>query len=171
MPRQSTPLSAYLDTSPTPAKKRTTGKNSRKIWAGAVLLGFLPSLSTTFASSVTINNNSAIEFGQGSQTTSVCDSSIIVAIGTDWSQSDGFFRVSALTLSDLDTTPGACAGKVLTVNALDADGIPLDLNGASPGNSLSISAFTSISTTDTEEISISGAINSVDVARVTIETA
>ena len=171
MSRQSTPLSAYLDMSPEPTKAGKFPKNSRKIWVGALLLAFLPSLSTTFASSVTINNNSAIEFGQGSQATTVCDSSITVAIGTEWSQPDGFFKVSSLTLSDLDTTVGHCAGKTLMVSALDSNGNPLDLNGQSAGNSLLINEFSSVSSTDTEVIQILGTINSVDIARVTIETA
>jgi hypothetical protein len=71
----------------------------------------------------------------------------------------------------LDTTVGHCAGKTLTVNALDSNGNPLDLNGQSAGNSLLINEFSSVSSTDTEVIQILGTINSVDIARVTIETA
>jgi hypothetical protein len=171
MARHSTPLSAYLDGPAAPIRAKKKVKNLRKLWIGALLLAFLPSLSTTFASSIAINNNAAIEFGQGSQATAVCDSSITVAIGTDWSQSNSFFKASSITLGDLDTTAGHCLGKTLTVKALNSSGDEIDLNGPESGNSLILSGFSAGTTSDTKVLSILGNVNSVDIARVTIETA
>lgn len=171
MAQHSTPLSAYLDGPAAPTKSKKPAKSSRKVWVGTLLLAFLPSLSTTFASSIAINSNSAIEFGQGQQATAVCDSSITVAIGTDWSPADAFFRASSITLGDLDTTSGHCLGKTLTVKALNSSGTEIDLNGATSGNALTLSVTTAGSTTATQALTISGSVNSVNIARVTIETA
>lgn len=172
MAQHSTPLSPYLDGASNPPKSKRVSANPRKIWIGAVLLAFLPSLSTTLASSIAINSNSAIEFGQGSQATVVCDSSITVAIGTEWSQVDTFFKASTITLGDLNTTSGACLGKTLTIKALSSSGSEIDLNGPSTsGNSLSLSVSSAGSTTATQVLNITGSVNSVEIARVTVETA
>jgi hypothetical protein len=171
MAHHSTPLSAYLDGPSVPAKAKKTVKNSRKMWIGALLLAFLPSLSTTFASSIAIGSPGPIEFGQGSQATAVCDSSILVAIGTEWSQNSSFFKATSITLGDLDTTSGHCLGKTLTVKALDSTGSEIDLNGATAGNALTLSGFSAGTDHDSKVLNISGTINSVDIARVTVETA
>jgi len=166
MAHHSTPLSAYLDGPSAPMKVKKTAKNTRKMWIGALLLAFLPSLSTTFASSIAINNNSAIEFGQGSQTASACDNSITVQIGTTFDNGSSIFRATSITLGDLDTS--ACLNKTLTVKALDVSGNTLDLK-------VDGSAITYVPTQDNGiqqvTLPITGTINSVDIARVTVETA
>jgi hypothetical protein len=166
MAHHSTPLSAYLDGPSVPAKTKKTVKNSRKIWIGALLLAFLPSLSTTFASSIAINNNAAIEFGQGSQATTVCDNSITVQIGTTYDNASSSFRATSITLGDLDTA--ACLNKTLTVKALDIAGNPLDLTG--DGSALTYQP-TSDQGVQQVPLTITGTVNSVDIARVTVETA
>lgn len=171
MSHNSTPLSAYLDGPTAPTKQKRISKNPRKMWIGALLLAFLPSLGTTFASSISINSDTAVEFGQGTQSTEVCDESITLAIGTEWSSASSFFRASTITLGDLDTTAGACLNKTITVKALNSSGTEIDLNGATTGNALTLPVSTAATATETRVLNIGGTINSVDIARITIETA
>lgn len=171
MANKSTPLSSYLDA---PVSQTNNVKRSgmkKKLWVGSLLLAFLPGLSTTLASSITINNSQSIEFGQGSQATAACDDSITVTIGTTWSQANSFFTASTLTLGDLNTTAGKCLNKTITVKALNSSGTEIDLNGAgTTGNALTHTVSSAGSATATQVLSVSGTVNSVDIARVTVET-
>jgi hypothetical protein len=166
MAHQSTPLSAYLDGPSTPIKAKKTAKNSRKMWVGALLLAFLPSLSTTFASSIAINSNAAIEFGQGSQATATCDNSITVQIGTTYDNGSSTFRATSITLGDVDTA--SCLNKTLTVKALNLSGNTLNL--MVDGSAIT---YTPTQNNGIQQVTlpITGTINSVDIARVTVETA
>ena len=90
---------------------------------GVAVMGFIPFLMSTFAASVTVGNG-ALEFGQGSQQAIACDSKIYIAMGEEWhgapaanDPSAGYFRVRAVTVSNLDLE--ACAGKKLRVRLID----------------------------------------------------
>ncbi len=169
MARHSTPLSAYLDGPTAPVKANNRAKNPRKLWIGALLLAFLPSLSTTFASSIAINTNNAIEFGQGSQATMVCDNSITVQIGTTYDNASSSFRATSITLGDLDTA--ACLNKTLTIKALDAYGNTLDLKSDGSAITYMPTEVSGPGGIDQITVPITGTINSIDIARVTVETA
>jgi hypothetical protein len=94
-----------------------------KFILGALVLGAVPLLISTFAASVTVGNGS-LEFGQGSQQATACDSTVFIAMGEEWhpsptatDASNGFFRVRAVTISNLDLT--TCAGKKLRLRLID----------------------------------------------------
>jgi hypothetical protein len=94
-----------------------------KIVFGIAVMGFIPFVMSTFAASVTVGNG-ALEFGQGSQQAIACDSKIYIAMGEEWhgapttnDPSAGFFRVRAVTVSNLDLQN--CAGKKLRVRLID----------------------------------------------------
>ncbi len=98
-------------------------KYKSKIVFGVAVMGFIPFIMSTFAASVTVGNG-ALEFGQGSQQAIACDSKIYIAMGEEWKgqpttndPSAGFFRVRAVTVSNLDLQ--ACAGKKLRVRLID----------------------------------------------------
>lgn len=98
-------------------------KYKSKILVGAALLTAIPFLLSTFAASVTVGSGS-LEFGQGSQQAIACDSQIYIAMGQEWygkpvegDPSAGYFRVRAVTVSNLDLD--ACAGKKLRVRLID----------------------------------------------------
>jgi hypothetical protein len=100
---------------------RTTGKT--KFLIGALVLGALPLLVSTFAASVTVGTGS-LEFGQGSQQATACDSTVFVAMGEEWhpmptaqDSSNGFFRVRSVTISNLDLQ--MCAAKKLRLRLID----------------------------------------------------
>ena len=98
-------------------------KYKSKIVLGVAVMGFIPFIMSTFAASVTVGNG-ALEFGQGSQQAVACDQKIYIAMGQEWKAapvendpSAGFFRVRAVTVSNLDLQN--CAGKKLRVRLID----------------------------------------------------
>jgi hypothetical protein len=100
-----------------------SGKYKSKIVLGVGLIASIPLILSTFAASVTVGTG-ALEFGQGSQQATACDQKIFVALGEEWhgaptpeDSSAGFFRVRAVTVSNLDLE--ACAGKKLRVRLID----------------------------------------------------
>jgi hypothetical protein len=98
-------------------------KYKSKIVFGVAIMAFIPFLLSTFAASVTVGNG-ALEFGQGSQQAIACDSKIYIAMGEEWhanpsstDPSAGYFRVRAVTVSNLDLQ--SCAGKKLRIRLID----------------------------------------------------
>ena len=103
------------------------GKPKRKkALIGIALLLVLPYFGSTLAASVTINGTSGsggIEFGQGSQVTVVCDSTIKTSIDEDWYATSSIFRVKTITLTGINNTSNlnattdnqGCGGKALTL--------------------------------------------------------
>lgn len=98
-------------------------KYKSKIVFGVAVMGFIPFIMSTFAASVTVGNG-ALEFGQGSQQAIACDSKIYIAMGEEWhaapatnDPSAGYFRVRAVTVSNLDLQN--CAGRKLRVRLID----------------------------------------------------
>lgn len=94
-----------------------------KFLLGALFLGAIPLVVSTFAANVTVGTGS-LEFGQGSQQATACDSTVYVAMGEEWhpranpsDSSDGFFRVRTVTVSNLDLIQ--CAGKKLRLRLID----------------------------------------------------
>ena len=117
-------MRSILDTSMSSGFNRS-GKGKSKFILGAVVLGCIPLIVSTFAASVTVGTGS-LEFGQGSQQATACDSTVYVAMSEEWhanpsaqDASDGFFRVRAVTISNLDLT--SCAGKKLRVRLIDGN--------------------------------------------------
>jgi hypothetical protein len=79
------------------------GKPKRKrVFIGAALLLIVPYIGSTLAASVTINSGVATEFGQGSQPTIACDQSVNTAISQTWYQTSTYFRVSTISLTNLN---------------------------------------------------------------------
>jgi len=113
---------SVLDSSMSTGFNRSSRGKSKFI-LGALVLGVVPLLVSTFAASVTVGTGS-LEFGQGSQQATACDSTVYVAMGEEWhasptvaDASNGFFRVRSVTISNLDLT--SCAGKKLRVRLID----------------------------------------------------
>jgi hypothetical protein len=98
-------------------------KYKSKIVFGVAIMGLIPFLLSTFAASVTVGNG-ALEFGQGSQQAIACDNKIYIAMGEEWhanptstDPSAGYFRVRAVTVSNLDLQ--SCAGKKLRIRLIN----------------------------------------------------
>lgn len=108
-----------------------SGKYKNKVVLGALIVGIVPFVLSTFAASVTVGNG-ALEFGQGSQQAVACDPIVYAAIGEEWhsepTESDasaGFFRVKSLTVSNLDLLN--CRGKKLRVRLIDTQGAEIPI--------------------------------------------
>lgn len=112
--------------------RRISLKN--KIFVGFIILAVVPFVLSTFAATVTVGTG-ALEFGQGSQQAIACDSTVYASVSQDWlpqpTQEDpsfGYFKVKAVTISDLDLL--ACRGKKLRVRLIDNQGQEISIGPA-----------------------------------------
>jgi hypothetical protein len=112
------PLAGAFTETGAPAKKKNKKVGALLILAGVALT---TSLGGVFAANITIASN-GIEFGQGVAAVNTCDTQINSAIDQTYSNSSSTFDVSRVTLSDINTTSGACGGKTLHVSLLDSSG-------------------------------------------------
>ena len=111
------------------------GSTKSKLMIGVTLVALVPFMMSTFAANVTVGSG-ALEFGQGSQHAIACDPTVFVSIGEEWhsqptptDSSAGFFRVKAVTISNLDLNN--CRGKKLRMRLINTTGSEIPI-GASP---------------------------------------
>jgi hypothetical protein len=111
------------------------GSAKSKLMAGVAVIALVPFLMSTFAANVTVGSG-ALEFGQGSQQAIACDPNVYISIGEEWhsqptptDSSAGFFRVKAVTISNLDLA--SCRGKKVRMRLIDTAGSEIPI-GASP---------------------------------------
>ena len=111
------------------------GSTKSKLMIGVTLVALVPFMMSTFAANVTVGSG-ALEFGQGSQQAIACDPTVFVSIGEEWhsqptptDSSAGFFRVKAVTISNLDLNN--CRGKKLRMRLINTTGSEIAI-GASP---------------------------------------
>lgn len=111
------------------------GSTKSKLMIGITLVALVPFMMSTFAANVTVGSG-ALEFGQGSQQAIACDPTVFVSIGEEWhsqptptDSSAGFFRVKAVTISNLDLN--SCRGKKLRMRLINTTGSEIAI-GASP---------------------------------------
>jgi hypothetical protein len=102
------------------------GSAKSKLMIGVTLVALVPFMMSTFAANVTVGTG-ALEFGQGSQQAIACDPTVFVSIGEEWhsqptptDSSAGFFRVKAVTISNLDLN--SCRGKKLRMRLINTTG-------------------------------------------------
>lgn len=110
------------------------GSAKSKVILGVTVVALVPFLMSTFAANVTVGSG-ALEFGQGSQQAIACDPTVYVAIGEEWHSqptptdgSAGFFRVKAVTVSNVDLN--SCRGKKLRMRLIDTAGKELSIGPA-----------------------------------------
>jgi uncharacterized metal-binding protein len=100
----------------------TTKKKSKK--NGAILLiagiALTSSIGGVFAAnSITLNSNTAIEFGQGTAAVTSCEAALDASITQFWHNTDSVFRVNTVVV---DGIAASCSGKTLKVSLLETDG-------------------------------------------------
>ncbi len=110
------------------------GGAKSKLMLGVAVVALVPFLMSTFAANVTVGSG-ALEFGQGSQQAIACDPTVFVSIGEEWHSqptptdaSAGFFRVKAVTISNLDLN--SCRSKKLRMRLINTTGSEIPI-GAS----------------------------------------
>ena len=146
----------FENSAPAP-RKAAPKKSNLKSLAGLATVAAVAVLGSTLAANISLGSGSALEFGQGVQTTSACDSAITLSPKVTFinSSTNPQFYFSTVSFSDVDTrTAGqgstigggtGCAGKTLTLNAYgDTSATPISF--ATVSNSLASVATISIAT-------------------------
>ena len=165
-------------------------KSRKKLIVGIAMLGVIPVIGSTFAATITVGSGN-IEFGQGTQAVTACDTSISVALASSWDSGTSSFKVSSVTLSDVNTSTKSsgtgCNGEKIVVKLLNSSGSELDsitMTISNTSGSMKPTGVTSSgSTTDTITISTAttdaslgtdgeslDSVAAADVARVTVES-
>ena len=112
-----------LDNQPS-QKKRKKGLVIGLIAAGALAV----SIGGVFAAnSITINNGSAIEFGQGLAETATCDATLTTTVNQEYNVGADKFYASTVVVGGVDDT--ACAGKTLHVSLIGASAVVCSVAG------------------------------------------
>lgn len=126
----------------TPRKAKKN--NNLRSLAGLASVAAIAVLGSTLAANISLGSASGIEFGQGVQVTSACDSSITVTPSASFVNASGAgtFYLSTIALSDIDlSSTDKCRGKTFTLNAYnDAAATPLQL--ATFGGSTAVTSAT-----------------------------
>ena len=97
---------------PKPAVKKKN--RALKIGLGVGALVLVPVIGMTFAASITINSGSAIQFGQGVNQATACDSDVTLTAATNFSNTSGAgsFNTGSVVVSAIADT---CNGKKFTI--------------------------------------------------------
>lgn len=111
---------------------------------GIILIFTLGAVGSVLASNLTIENNANIEFGQGVEITSSCDSHVTFTPSSIFNAgSDGYdYRLNSFKFSNLDLTDSGCKNKWLVINAFTSNS---DFASYTVENNLQSELFTSCS--------------------------
>lgn len=162
-----------FDNAATPRRKKN---NNLKSLAGLASVAAIAVLGSTLAANISLGSASGIEFGQGVQVTSACDSSITVTPTTRFINASGAgtFYLSTIALTNIDLTDTTkCVGKVFTLNAYnDSDATPLQLatssGGSDPITSATFANSTGSTFVGTSGISVDGSGNGGGTGAITL---
>jgi len=130
-----------------PAPRKTASKkNNLKSLAGLATVAAVAVLGSTLAANISLGTGSAIEFGQGVQVASACDSAITLSPRANFvnSASNPQFFLSTISFSGLDGREAGtgCAGKTLTLNAYgDVSATPLQIATSPTSTALSVATI------------------------------
>ena len=103
--------------------KRLDGFTKLVIVVVAAVL--IPKIGSTFAGSITLNGDQAVEFGQGTVMTTVCDESITITPTSRFSTVDRAFYLGDITVSGLDEVE--CYYDMFTITVFDQNGSSIDI--------------------------------------------
>ncbi len=109
-----------FDNAATPRRKKSGG--NLKSLAGLATVAAIAVLGSTLAANISLGSSSSIEFGQGVQTATACDSSIDVTPTSRFinAAGAGTFYLSTISLSNVDfRSTTECVGKTFVLNAYD----------------------------------------------------
>jgi hypothetical protein len=149
----------------------SVSRRSKKIIAGLLIATIGPLIATTLAASVTLNGGTSFEFGQGSNLTIACDTTINTAIAEAWVNANSYFKVSTITLSAINNavagagagTDSGCGNKLIKVSLLDSSGVPIAIGSAGETSvTISVPTGTTTCTLGTGTQVLAGATHSAD---------
>jgi hypothetical protein len=130
-------------------KKSAPKKQNLKSIAGLAAVAAVAVLGSTLAANISLGSGSSLEFGQGVQITSACDSMItLTPKATFINGSSPSFMLSTISFSGVDAaSTTTCQGKTLTLNAYgDTGSTPVQL--ATAGSTALTSATIGITSTN-----------------------
>ena len=102
------------------APDRLKKKPLRVVLGIGVIAGVI-AIASTLAANININSG-PVEFGQGVAQTTACDDAITVTPGSSFVNGDSStaaFYLNSVTLTEIDSNVGRCAGKYFTIKAYD----------------------------------------------------
>jgi hypothetical protein len=119
-------LNLYTDEDSGVASEKKKRSRSPKIILGLCVLLAIPVIGTTFASTVTINTNHAVDFGQGQAGAIACDPQIQLSPGAAFTPTG--WKLETVTITGINTTSTAggdgstgCATDSLSLTAYASD--------------------------------------------------
>lgn len=111
-------------------KKSALKRNNLKALAGLATVAVIAVLGSTLAANISLGSGSSLEFGQGVQVTSACDSSITLTPKVAFMNgTTPTFMLSTIAFSGVDASASTtCQGKTLSLNAYgDSSSTPLQI--------------------------------------------
>ena len=147
----------------TARKKSAPRKNDLKAYVGLATIAAIAVLGSTLAANISLGSGSSLEFGQGVQVTSACDSSITLTPKAVFVNGlSPSFVLATIAFSGVDASASTtCQGKTLSLNAYgDSSSIPLQIatvsSTALTTATIGINSGTPTSAAGTEIGSVSG---------------
>jgi hypothetical protein len=124
----------FENSAPAP-RKSAPKKSNLKSLAGLATVAAVAVLGSTLAANISLGSGTGIEFGQGVQVTSACDSSITLSPKVTFvNGANPVFMLSTISFSNVDASSSGCQGKTFQLNAYgDTSATPLQLATA-PGS-------------------------------------
>ncbi len=133
-----------------PAPRKSAPKKSNlKSLAGLATVAAVAVLGSTLAANISLGTGNAIEFGQGVQVASACDSSITLSPKVTFQNgANPVFMLSTVSFTGVDAaSTTTCQGKTLSLNAYgDTSATPLQL--ATSGSTAVTTATIGITSTN-----------------------
>jgi hypothetical protein len=114
----------------TAGRKNATKRTNLKAVVGLAIIAGVGVLGSTLAANISLNDGAPVEFGQGVQVTSACDSAITLTPKADFvNGSSPSFMLSTISFSGVDASSLTnCQGKTLSLSAYgDSSSTPLQL--------------------------------------------
>ena len=127
--------------------KRLDGFTTLVIVVVAAVL--IPKIGSTFAGSITLNGDQAVEFGQGTVMTTACDESITITPTSRFSTADTAFYLGDITVSGLDYEE--CYADMFTITVFDQSGSSIDICEENSGDEIYTSNALQLAYRDSED--------------------
>ena len=150
-----------FESAPAP-RKSAPKKSNLKSLAGLASVAAVAVLGSTLAANISLGSGSALEFGQGVQTTSACDNSITLSPKVSFVNDavSPQFYLSTVSFTDVDGQAEGCQDKILTLNAYgNTEATPLELASASNTSYSSATVAITASPTSSPAVTVANAAN------------
>jgi len=130
--------------------KRLDGFTKLVIVVVAAVL--IPKIGSTFAGSITLNGDQAVEFGQGTLMTTTCDESITITPTSRFSTGTSAFYLGDITVSGLDASE--CYDDMFTITVFDPSGSVIDICEENDGEDYYTSDALQLAYRDSDDLEI-----------------